>query len=347
MQRRETGGGRLADNVQHARRWLAGEPTGPLTIEVGPTRGCNHNCVHCGFQQYDPYGQRLSLLDCEAFLRFLDDFRALGGQEVYFAGNGEPLLNPALPEWVRHGAELGLEMALSSNGIPLTAARGCQILPFMSWIRFSVNGGTADVYADVHRCRPADFSRLERNISAAVRFRNASDLAVRLALQFIVYELNWGTIAGIVAFHGRCGTDELVFRGVISRAGAAPTLPPAVRQALQEAQAAPGVRVRWETFDPAGPASWSTCRAINLKTNMDDQGNLITCNRNLLKNSIYGNIHARPFREIWLGSVEKQKLFSEVCTGQDIEHCGKWCQVAYDNALLDALLPATPAPGVA
>lgn len=333
------GGGKLSQNPEHFEAWQQGRPVGPLTIEVGATYGCNHDCVHCGFQQYQPYGKKRNFLERDAFLDFLDDFSELGGQEVYFAGNGEPLLNPHMADWVKHGDGLGLEMAMSSNGIPLTPKNATAILPYMSWIRFSVNGGTVESYTRVHKCREKDFDILWHNLKFAAELKKERDLKVNLALQFIVYDLDWDSIEPMVARHHEAGTDVLIFRNVGKPDGSFAEITEAVRARLEWAEKQARVQVRWDTFTPsqATPA-WHQCQAIHFKTNMDDRGNLVTCNRNLIKNSVYGNIHEQRFKEIWLASQRKQQVFETVCSGADIVSCRQWCQVSYDNLFIEKAL---------
>ena len=47
---------KIENNMDHFEEWKRGKNVGPLVIEVAPTYGCNHGCIHCGFQQFDPYG---------------------------------------------------------------------------------------------------------------------------------------------------------------------------------------------------------------------------------------------------------------------------------------------------
>ncbi|CAM2007629.1 radical SAM protein [Acanthopleuribacter pedis] len=333
------GGGKLSQNPEHFASWQQGHPVGPLTIEVGATYGCNHDCFHCGFQQYNPYGKKRNFLDKDAFLRFLVDFRALGGQEVYFAGNGEPLLNPHMAEWVKAGNELGIDMAMSSNGIPLTPKNATQILPHMAWIRFSVNGGTVEDYVRVHKCKEKDFDILWKNLKFSARLKKEQNLKVNLALQFIVYDLDWDSIEPMVERHLDAGTDLLIFRNVGKTDGSLSVIPDEVRERLKKAEGYDRVQVRWDTFAPPKQSlNWTQCQAIHFKTNMDDRGNLVTCNRNLIKDSVYGNIHEQSFKEIWLESVKKKEVFQTVCSGADIPNCRQWCQVSYDNDTIEKAL---------
>lgn len=333
------GGSLLADSLEHLERWRRGEQPGPLVIEVGPVYGCNHNCVHCGFQQYEAYGKNRNFLDNQVFKAFLDDFAELGGKQIYFAGNGEPLLNPSLADWIVYGNGLGLSMTMSSNGIPLAGKRITQIIPAIDWIRFSVNGGNAKAYARVHECAEREFEILKRNLSKAASYRDQIDSQARLMMQFVTYDLNWESIPEMVEVHKDLGTDMLIFRNVINKDGSSVKQPEHILDALRAVEHEDRVSVRWDTFFERGGSTvpWTRCSGIYFRTNMDDKGNLVTCNRNLIARSIYGNINTKRFKDIWL-SLPRQRMFEMIEAGEDRDTCGKWCQASYDNIFIEEYL---------
>jgi MoaA/NifB/PqqE/SkfB family radical SAM enzyme len=332
---RPIGGSHLDRHHDRIDLLLTGGNPGPLAIEIGPSLGCNHHCVHCGFQQYQEWGEAKRFLDDGAFRSFLDDFRALGGAQVFFAGNGEPLLNRHVPHWITHGDALGLSMTLSTNGIALAGPAMEKTVAHADWIRFSVNGGTADVYRRIHRCREGDFDLLKRNLAAAVAFRDRHEAKARLIIQCVVFDLNAATIPQMVELHRSVGTDRLFFRNVTGRNifGDGPV--PDIVAELQEVDGLPGVEVRWNTFEAGGSVGgWEDCYGIHFRTNMDDRGNLFACNRHLIKESFFGNIHDKSFCAIW-SSDEKERLFREIYRCPERRECEEICQASHDNSLID------------
>ena len=331
------GGGKLRDHPEVVAAW-AGDPgpgPGPLVVEVTVTGGCNHNCVHCGSQQFRPYSEIKTFIERQAFQRFLLDFRAMGGIEVFFAGWGEPLVNPEIEKLVAFSGELGLSNVMSSNGVALTEAKACAILPHLNWIRFSVNGGDADTYAGVHHCAPADYEKLERNLKAADRVRREEGLDVRLLLQFIVLDDNYQTIKQAVDFHKAVGSDQIVFRNAGDRERSRPEPWLEIKESLDEVDNGGDVIVRWETFEQNGNAApWRRCHGINFRINMESSGQLVTCSKHLIENSAYGNILFKRFPDIWK-SKRRAEVFARVESGEGISECSRFCQVAADNLFLD------------
>lgn len=333
----KVGGSKLDSHPDHLQRWANGENPGPLVIEVGLAHGCNQNCVHCGYQQYSPYAKRKTFLEADVFLQFLDDFHALGGEEVFFAGHGEPTLHPNLPDFLQHGHQLGLSMALSSNGITFTEKNCAAIVGHTSWIRFSVNGGNRETYARVHNCKERDFDQLVRNLAFATRYSRENDHPGVLALQFVVFDLNWPSIPDMVALHKQVGTDQLIFRSKVDKEGRGRATPEIV-ELLKMAEQEDKVFVRWESFeDKECTPRWSQCYCIHFRTNMNDQGELFACQRDFHCNSSFGNIRQHRFVDLW-NSANKRELFSTIEKGHDIPHCGKWCQSPRDNLLAENFL---------
>jgi len=327
------GGSQLKDNLHHLERWRAGDNPGPLIVEISPTYGCNHDCVHCSYQQYSPYDRYKFLSDSVVLKQFLSEFKSLGGVEVYFAGTGEPMMNSLLTEWIQYGYNIGLNVTLGTNGVLLNSQKMKGILPFVKWIKFSVNGGDRVTYTKVHRCNATDFDRLIRNLENAVQYRDSYNLDVRLVIQFLTSNFNWTSIPSILNIHKNIGTDLLIFRNAIPKDG--PLIySQDIIKTLKEINAEEKVHIRWDTYQQRiNNFGWEKCYGINFRTNMDYEGNLFTCFRHCFRNSTYGNIFNERFMNIW-NSTRKKKIFSEVEEELDRPDCKKWCQVAYDNVFL-------------
>lgn len=329
------GGSKLVTHMGRLEKWLEGHSPGPLVVEVAATHGCNHNCIHCGFQQFDRFSEQKKFLDALTFKKFIDDFADMGGVEIYFAGNGEPLLNPLIDDWIAYIHEKGISCALSSNGVLFDKIRQMRILPYTKWIRFSVNGGDPDTYAKIHQCQREDFERLTTNIAQAVEYRNRNNFDTRLVIQSLIYEQNWHSLNNLIAEHTKIGADLLILRNVTFKDNPNAIPPPHIIEALKEVVDVPNVQVRWETFGVNAPdVGWHKCYGINFRTNMDDRGNLFAC---LCPEAVYGNIHELSFREIW-NSDRKKETFSKIEKGEYIPQCKSWCPTGFDNIYIENYL---------
>jgi len=331
------GGSKLTSHREHFQKWLNGENPGPMVIEVGATYGCNQKCIHCGFRQYKEYSKKKDFLETkEDFERFLDDFYELGGIEVYFAGNGEPLLNPHLPQWIKYGKQIGLDMSMSTNGMLLNEKKIKEILPYSKWIRFSVNGGNKETYSKVHQCSLNSFEKLVNNLKVAVKYKKDHDLDVKLTIQFVCFEPNWESTKRLVDIHHEIGTDLLIIRGVITKVETQESLKikQQIGEKLREFEGEDNVEIRWNSFQKEIVQSWDKCYGINFRINMNHLGDLTTCNRNSIKKSVFGNIHKKRFRDIWNSEIKK-KLFYEIEEQIGKPQCEHLCQARYDNLFIN------------
>ena len=83
----------------------------PESINLHITQRCNYHCKFC----FAKYQNLIKELDCNQFIKIIDELANHGCKKVNFAG-GEPTLVPFLPELISHSKEQGLYTSIISNG---------------------------------------------------------------------------------------------------------------------------------------------------------------------------------------------------------------------------------------
>lgn len=78
------------------------------------TAGCNLECIHCRRLEVSSALSREDLTFIEG-MTLLEDVASMGDPMVILSG-GEPLYRPDIFDLARHGTDLGLRMALATNG---------------------------------------------------------------------------------------------------------------------------------------------------------------------------------------------------------------------------------------
>jgi len=310
------------------------KPVGPLVVEIAPTRGCNHKCIHCGFQQYSPYSNKKQFLPLHIYKSFVDDFVELGGKEIWFAGNGEPFLNPSFSDMVKYGAKKGLSIGVSSNVVNVDEQIVEDIIEHISWTKFSINGANEKTYSKVHQCNPKDFKRAIENIQLFTTYRNKSNNKPFISIQFIVMKENWMDIKQMVDIHTKLDVDKLIFRNVIKKEYVLVPIPNDVKNTLSQISHIKTIFINWNSFNEKPISNWTTCFGINFRINLSENGDLYTCCRDLTIPSIYGNIFENSFFDIW-HSKRKKEIFENIYNFKDRSCCIKWCQCASDNIFID------------
>ena len=142
----EVDGHRLIFHPRRVVDWLENRTVYPIYMELGLTNRCNHRCVFCGLDWVERGRVEIDGGVLESAIR---DLARCGVKSVMFAGEGEPLLHPSACEFIRFAKESGLDVSLNTNGALLTEAIARRCLPFLSWIRISLDAGTAGTYSTV------------------------------------------------------------------------------------------------------------------------------------------------------------------------------------------------------
>lgn len=108
-------------------------------LRISVTDRCNFRCRYCmpreSFES-SSYLRRSELLSFEEIRRVAERFVGLGVQKIRLTG-GEPLLRRELPQLVRSLSELGVDLALTTNGVLL--ARQADALRQAGLTRLSVS----------------------------------------------------------------------------------------------------------------------------------------------------------------------------------------------------------------
>jgi len=87
------------------------------------TTACNYRCLMCtDHGPLIPESTPAKVMPWDTVERLLRDAAAMGAEQAWFAGRGEPLLYPEAVAMVSLASSLGLQAAITTNGSKLTEA---------------------------------------------------------------------------------------------------------------------------------------------------------------------------------------------------------------------------------
>ena len=170
----------LCDNVgpgDHLRYEKKAQPR-PVVV-WNCTRQCNLYCVHCyASAKTEKAPGELSTAEGKQLIR---DLAAFGVPVILFSG-GEPLMRPDLCELAAYARELGLRVALSTNGTLITPAVAQQ-LKEVGFAEVGISLDGMEATHDRFRGKPGAY----REALAGIRHCVALDMRVSLRLTMTSY----------------------------------------------------------------------------------------------------------------------------------------------------------------
>jgi cyclic pyranopterin phosphate synthase len=335
-------GHKLMFHPHRLSKWLSGEKIFPLYLEISTSGACNHRCTFC---LMDHMGYHSRYPDTSILKERLSECASLGVGSIMFGGEGEPLLNRDFAEIVAHSRSVGLDVALSTNGVLLTPALVSQIAPAMSWIKVSLNAGTPETYAAVHRTKPEDFYTVVANIESAARYIAEQNASCILGVQSVLLPENAAEMASLAAICRDVGVSYFVIKphaqhyNSITRMYESLDYGPYLQLADQLEKISTDrfkVIFRMHTFNKLRRTErgYGRCLGLPFWSYIDSGGNVWGCSDYLGdERFLYGNIHQESFRDIWLGE-QRQRSLDFVARELDPEKCSLNCRMDEINLYL-------------
>jgi GTP 3',8-cyclase len=310
--------------------WEVAKRCYPIYVEVSPVGACNHRCTFCAV---DYIGYQARSLDGALLRERLAEMAALGVKSIMFAGEGEPLLHKEINTTVIAARAAGLDVAFTTNGVLLDRL---EALDDCTWVKVSVNAGTPDTYARVHRAPARDWDRVWKNLAAAAKRKGPCTLGV----QMVLLPENQHEIEALEHKAAEAGIDYVVVKPYSQHKLSLTR----EYERFRPAQAVSGARVivREESFKTqeipyekchATPYFWAYIMA---------SGDVYSCSAYLLDPRFrLGNISRNSFREIWEGD-ERKANWDLVRNHLDIRECRLNCRMDKANRYLNELATGVP-----
>ena len=119
----------------------------------------------------------------------MDDFAEIGVRGISLISDGESTLSKAYVPFIRHASAAGIDVGNATNGWEWEPEKIEQVLPHLTWVRFTVAAGTPEEYSRIMFKGPEHtyvFDRAMSNIRHAVEFKRKMNLNVTLGIQMVL-----------------------------------------------------------------------------------------------------------------------------------------------------------------
>lgn len=307
---------KLMYHIPRVNRWLEGKDIYPIYIEIGPSRNCNYRCSFCAF---DYLQRQPEYIDKSLLLKRLSEMSDCGVKSIMYSGEGEPLLHPEIIELVRYTRKAGLDAALTTNGLLLEEETSEKLLPYLSWIRISLNAGTPATYAKIHRCEAKYFVRVLNNLKYAARLKKRRKYNCTIGAQLLLLPQNNEEVFPLARKLKEIGIDYLIIkpysRHPLSKNRLSENINYSkhlslVRKLEEFSDARFQVIFRIRAMQKLREEKpYRRCLGLPFWAFIDAKGDAYACSTFLGNRQFcYGNIYKSNFREIWAGKKRKQIL---------------------------------------
>jgi radical SAM protein with 4Fe4S-binding SPASM domain len=277
-------------------------------------------------------------------MKFLEEIAAAGIRSILFAGEGEPLLHPDIGNFIRTAKSLQIDVGLFTNGQLLSRNLAEEILPYLTFIRFSFNSGNRENYSKIHRVKTSVFDKVTENIQYAVEIKKELSLPVDIGCQYVLLTENIDSLTEATCLLKHLGVDYLAIKPFvqqsilqqykISEPFKMEDLGEIFVEATCMADDKFAVLARTEAFAGYGQRKYSHCYGTSFITVLNSAGDLACCLPYWDKDEfVFGNIYENFFAEIWQGP--KRGHLKKRCEDtMDVSACPPNCRANAINQYL-------------
>lgn len=331
---------RLARWLEAGDDWEKAKKIYPLYIEACSCGACNHRCIFCALDYLD---YKTGSINAENYLKALEDMAQGGVKSVMYGGEGEPLIHSKITDFTLKTKELGMDVAFTTNGVFLKEEFLEKTLPVTTWLKVSLDAGTRESYAKIHRTKEEDFDTVIANLKRAREIKDRHNLLTTLGTQMLLLPENHQEAVTLARTMKDIGVDYLIIKPYSQHLMSENKRDVNYSDYLYLENELQGlsddsfnVIFRRHTMEKYNTDSrdYPHCLAVPFFwAYIMASGDVYTCSAFLGdKRFRIGNINESSFKEIWEGE-ERQKNW-EFIKNLDISQCRQNCRMDEVNRYL-------------
>jgi len=338
-------GHKLYWHLDKVAAWQTGELIPPVYVEISPVSFCNHNCIFCGldFAQGEPLS-----LNADILCYRLQEMASLGVKSIMLAGEGEPLLHKDIVRIVSTAKNAGIDVSITTNGTLGNCELWSELLPHLSWLRFSMDAGSADVHSKVHRVDERMFEKTTDSIRAALGVRKNNGYDVTIGVQYLMIQQNLHDIENAIQLYDSIGVDYLSIKPysehpqMLNKSGFvySQEMLRKVESLIESYRGNTSTqliyrKVATENY-AGGNIGFTACRALPFWGYISSKGDFHTCSVFLNdKRFVVGNIYNDDMKQILFGERRKESI-KYGCNDLKVGYeCRLNCRMARINEFLE------------
>lgn len=262
-----------------------------------------------------------------------------------YAGEGEPFLHKDMADMIASTKRSGIDTAVTSNAVLFGQKTAQASLPYLSWIKVSINAGTPVTYAKIHRTRQEDFNKVIKNMAYAAKLRAKKGYRCTLGMQAILLPDNYGEIELLAKKARSIGMDYLVVKPYSQHPLSKTVRFKDIKYDKYLDLASRLKKINSKNFNVVFRSrtmqkwdkqerNYKHCLALGFWAYIDAGGNVWACSMYLTKDKFcLGNIYRSSFKKIW-ESAKRDKLTRWAANELDTSKCRVNCRMDEVNRYL-------------
>jgi MoaA/NifB/PqqE/SkfB family radical SAM enzyme len=310
---------KLSYHYDRFEKWLNGDLVAPISVDMALTRACGAMCQFCYAMVQEPQERKpITILDSK---NLLDDFAEIGVKAVSLISDGESTLSPAYVPFIQHASNIGIDVGNATNAWDWSEEKVDQVLPHLTWVRFTVAAGTPERYAEImykDSTYTSVYDNAIKNISYAVKLKKRLGLDVTLGIQMVLMPEFSDEILPFAQLGLDLGVDYAVIKhcsddtegtiGVDYSKYA--ELAPLLEQAESMSNETTSIIVKWSKIEDGNNCSYNSMYGPNFLLQISGSG--LVAPSGMFFNAKYSKFHIGNFTESRFRDIFKSDQYHRV-----------------------------------
>lgn len=310
---------KLSYHYDRVKAFENGERVAPISVDMALTRACGAMCSFCYAMVQEPQ-ERATVKEKEA-LNLLDDFKEIGVKSVSLISDGESTISKAYVPFIQHASNIGIDVGNATNGWEWDEDKIDQVLPHLTWVRFTCAAGTPEGYSSIMfkgKEHTHVFDRAMKNIKYAVDLKKKLNLKVTLGIQMVLMpefkdeiipfaklSADLGVDYGVIK---HCSDDEFGTLGVdYSKYEELYTI---LREAEKYSNSNTKVIVKWDKIKNKGKPSYK--RFYGPQFLLQISGSGLVAPSGMFFNARYSKLHIGNYVDERFKDIFKSERYSKI-----------------------------------
>lgn len=310
---------KLAYHKERVDEWEYNGKIAPVSVDMALTRACGAMCSFCYAMVQEP--QERSNIKVKEALNLADDFAEIGVKGVSLISDGESTLSKAYVPFIQHANSLGIDVGNATNGWEWEEDKVDQVLPYLTWVRFTVAAGTPKMYSKIMfkgEEHTKVFDRAMKHIKYAVELKEKKKLNVTLGIQMVLMPefkdeiipfsklaLDLGVDYGVIK---HCSDDEQGTLGVDYTKYE--SLYPLLEEAEKMSNEKTKIIVKWTKIKNGGKPTYK--RFYGPQFLLQISGSGLVAPSGMFFNARYSKFHIGNFTEERFKDIFKSKRYNRI-----------------------------------